>query len=106
MKAKNLSALIMLVGVISFSSLVRAQERPAGKRPAPSKPSSLEGARMEGPAASASAVSPARKYFSDVELINQDGQKLRFYSDILKDKVVVINTFFATCTSVCPPMNR
>jgi protein SCO1/2 len=106
MKAKNLSAAIMLVGVISFSSLVRAQERPAGQRPAPSKPSSLEDARMEGPAASANAVSPARKYFSDVELINQDGQKMRFYSDVLKDKVVVINTFFATCTSVCPPMNR
>lgn len=52
------------------------------------------------------APSPAEKYFSDVELINQDGQKVRFYNDVLKDKVVVINTFFTTCTSVCPPMNR
>ena len=50
--------------------------------------------------------SPAEKYFSDVELINQDGQKMRFYSDILKNKVVVVNTFFTTCTSICPPMNR
>ena len=50
--------------------------------------------------------SPAEKYFSDVELINQDGQKVRFYSDVLKNKVVVINTFFTTCTSICPPMNR
>lgn len=48
----------------------------------------------------------AEKYFSDVELINQDGQKMRFYSDVLKNKVVIINTFFTTCTSVCPPMNR
>ena len=31
---------------------------------------------------------------------------MRFYSDVLKDKVVVINTFFTTCTGVCPPMNR
>ena len=106
MKAKSLSAAIMLVGVISFSSLVRAQERPAGQRSAPSQPSSLENVKTESPAASANALSPARKYFSDVELINQDGQKMRFYSDVLKDKVVVINTFFATCTSVCPPMNR
>lgn len=52
------------------------------------------------------APSAAAKYFSDVELINQDGQKLRFYSDVLKDKVVIINAFFTTCTSVCPPMNR
>jgi protein SCO1/2 len=50
--------------------------------------------------------SAAAKYFSDVELLNQDGQKLRFYSDVLKDKVVIINAFFSTCTSVCPPMNR
>lgn len=50
--------------------------------------------------------SPAEKYFSDVELINQDGQKVRFYTDVLKDKVVVINTFFTTCKSICPPMNR
>jgi protein SCO1/2 len=50
--------------------------------------------------------SAAEKYFSDVELINQDGQKMRFYRDVLKDKVVVINTFFTTCTGVCPPINR
>jgi len=51
-------------------------------------------------------TSPAGKYFSDVELINQDGEKVRFYSDVLKNKVVIINTFFTTCTSICPPMNR
>jgi len=50
--------------------------------------------------------SPAQKYFSDVELINQDGEKVRFYSDLLKNKVVIINTFFTTCTSICPPLNR
>ena len=50
--------------------------------------------------------SPAEKYFSDVELIDQDGRKLKFYSDVLKGKVVAINTFFTTCTSICPPMNR
>jgi cytochrome oxidase Cu insertion factor (SCO1/SenC/PrrC family) len=50
--------------------------------------------------------SPARNYFTDVQLINQDGKPMRFYSDLLKDKVVIINTFFTTCTSVCPPMSR
>jgi protein SCO1 len=52
------------------------------------------------------ASSPAEKYFTDVELINQDGKKVRFYSDVLKGKTVVVNAFFTTCTSVCPPMNR
>jgi protein SCO1/2 len=58
------------------------------------------------PAQSRQEPSPAQKYFSDVELINQHGEKLRFYSDLLKGKVVVINSFFSTCTSICPPMNR
>lgn len=50
--------------------------------------------------------SPAEKYFTDVELIDQNGKKVRFYSDVLKGKTVVVNAFFTSCTSVCPPMNR
>ena len=42
----------------------------------------------------------------DVELVDQDGRKVRFYTDMLKGKTVVVNAFFTTCTSVCPPMNR
>lgn len=52
------------------------------------------------------APSPAQKYFTDVELINQRGEKLRFYSDLIKGHTVIINAFFTTCTSVCPPMNK
>ena len=57
-------------------------------------------------AKTAAEESPAQKYFTDVELLNQDGKKVRFYSDVLKGKTVVVNAFFTTCTSVCPPMNR
>ena len=69
----------------------------------PPEPASLP-KTDDGP--TAAKKSPAEKYFSDVELIDQDGRKLRFYTDVLKDKVVAINTFFTTCTSICPPMNR
>src|ERR1051325_1899561 len=51
-------------------------------------------------------ASPAQKYFTDVELLNQNGEKVRFYTDVLQGKTVVVNAFFTTCTSVCPPMNR
>ena len=50
--------------------------------------------------------SAAQKYFTDVELLNQDGTKMRFYSDLLKGRTVVIIPFFTTCTGVCPQMNR
>ncbi|HEV2837597.1 MAG TPA: SCO family protein [Pyrinomonadaceae bacterium] len=48
----------------------------------------------------------AAKYFGEVELIDQDGRKVRFYSDVLKGKTVVINALFTTCTNVCPPISR
>ncbi|HET8772989.1 MAG TPA: ABC transporter substrate-binding protein [Thermoanaerobaculia bacterium] len=44
-------------------------------------------------------------YFSDVELVDQNGAKVRFYSDLLAGKVVVINSFFATCSGSCPVMS-
>jgi len=50
--------------------------------------------------------SPGKKYFTDVVLVNQNGEKMRFYSDLLQNKVVVINSFFATCTGSCLPLNR
>lgn len=42
------------------------------------------------------------RYFPDVELITQDGKRVRFYDDLLKDKIVVINFFYATCDGICP----
>lgn len=50
--------------------------------------------------------SAAQKYFTDVSLVNQDGETMRLYSDLLKGRVVVIDFFFATCQGSCLPMNR
>jgi len=50
--------------------------------------------------------SGAEKYFTDVVLVNQNGEKMRFYSDLLRGKVVIINSFFATCAGSCLPLNR
>jgi len=44
-------------------------------------------------------------YFTDLELINQHGEKFRFYSDLMKDKVVIINPFFSECMGTCPMMH-
>ena len=52
------------------------------------------------------AESAARKYFTDVVLVNQNGEKMRFYSDLLEGKTVIIDSFFATCQGSCLPMNR
>ena len=52
----------------------------------------------------ASEQSAAQKYFTDVELTDQDGKKLRLYSDVLKGRVVIINSFFTSCRESCPMM--
>lgn len=37
------------------------------------------------------------QYFPNVELITHLGERVRFYDDLLKDKVVLINFMYATC---------
>ena len=93
----------LFVPFVLFCGFVQAQEAAPAQKPKPAEPASLQQAQ---PANATSVKSAAEKYFSDVELLNQDGKKMRFYSDVLKNKVVIINTFFTTCTSVCPPLNR
>jgi cytochrome oxidase Cu insertion factor (SCO1/SenC/PrrC family) len=48
--------------------------------------------------------SPAHRYFTDVALVNQDGESLRLYSDLIHGKVVLIHAFFASCRDTCPQM--
>ena len=31
------------------------------------------------------------RYFPNVELVTSDGEKVRFYDDLLKDKIVILN---------------
>lgn len=38
----------------------------------------------------------------DVEVINQDGRAVKFDSDVIGDRLTVINTIFTTCTTICP----
>lgn len=84
-------AVVTLVLLITAST-VRAQEPAAPQQPA-------------APKAEASENNAAR-YFTDTVLIDQNGERVRFYSDLMKGKTVVIDTFFATCQASCLPMNR
>ena len=52
----------------------------------------------------ASAPRGAASYFTDVILVDQHGKRQRFYTDLMKDKVVVINAMFTSCSGSCPVM--
>ncbi|HSE16159.1 MAG TPA: SCO family protein [Pyrinomonadaceae bacterium] len=84
-----MQAMMMLVLLVTGAgaSAVHAQE-PA----APKTPEATE--------------NKAQKYFTDTVLLNQNGERVRFYTDLMKDKTVIIDTFFATCQGSCLPMNR
>ena len=56
------------------------------------------------PAAGADLTTAGRNYFTDVELINQNGQTMRLYSDLIAGKTVVIDSFFTSCVGICPIM--
>jgi protein SCO1/2 len=60
-------------------------------------------AAQEGPRRSA-GMSAAAQYFTDVTLVDQNGKTQRLYSDLLRGKVVIMNSFFATCKDSCPVM--
>ncbi len=68
----------------------------------PSPPAELP----KGEAQSQDPEAKKRNYFTDSKLITQNGEEVRFYSDILKDKVVLINFFFTDCVSACPLQSK
>jgi protein SCO1/2 len=42
------------------------------------------------------------RFFPNVALTTHEGKKVKFYDDLIKDKIVVINMMYATCEGVCP----
>lgn len=51
----------------------------------------------------APSTSPwGKDYFPNIELTDQDGKKVHFYDDLIKDKVVAINFIFTHCSDSCP----
>src|SRR5947209_14123230 len=45
---------------------------------------------------------PAREYFTDTILVDQDARPHRFYSDLIAGRTVIINLIFTGCRSSCP----
>src|SRR5216684_9394190 len=43
-----------------------------------------------------------QRYFPNVALRTQDNKKVHFYDDLIKNKIVTINFFYAKCEGVCP----
>jgi protein SCO1 len=81
-----------------IAEILRKMAESAGiRKPMPD----VKGTSVSAGTEDSSAVHPAERYFGDVLLTNQDGKPLRLYTDILKGNVVIITSFYSTCSSVC-----
>jgi cytochrome oxidase Cu insertion factor (SCO1/SenC/PrrC family) len=54
----------------------------------------------------ASGTRDARTYFTDLELQTQDGRTVRFYSDVLAGRTVLINVIYTHCKDACPMITQ
>jgi protein SCO1 len=106
-------------GLAPPAVLLAAIDAAAGQGAAAAAPAALTGARRGAsvlpvalpgaqpatdPARAVGQPSAAERYFTDVVLVDQDGQERRLYTDLMKGKTVVIDTFFTSCAASCPAM--
>ena len=45
-------------------------------------------------------------WFTNVAVRTQDGRTLRFYDDVMKGRILLINFFFTECDAICPLMTE
>lgn len=64
-----------------------------GQAPRPKKPGRIE-------------LALSSVEIPDALLVDQNGKKVRFYSDLIKGKVVLVHAFFTECSAVCPMQAR
>jgi len=62
-------------------------------------PHAAHRAQMAKPAEAAQATDLD---FKDLTLVDQDGRQVRLVSDVIGDRIVVMDFVYTTCTTVCP----
>lgn len=101
---------VLLLGAAWLCLLCAFPSPPARARQRPAREAAAPGDRARGPAprgqSGVIAIGRARLAIPDVEVLDQDGRRVRFYSDLIKNKVVVISFFFTSCTLMCPMQGR
>jgi protein SCO1/2 len=63
----------------------------------------LAGAAIgESGAGPTTAAAPSRTPIPNVPVLDQEGRAHRFYDDLVKDRVVLVNFFYTSCGETCP----
>lgn len=94
----------ILVSLSLWGGPLAASAHEKHKHPAAAPPPGAQGEQQ------GKATKPAlrtdetyqREYFTDLPLLTQDRKEVRFYTDMLKGKVVLVSFIYTNCTEVCP----
>ncbi|HEX8722094.1 MAG TPA: SCO family protein [Pyrinomonadaceae bacterium] len=91
-------------GLSPASSILKVINETAAGTNAGAAQAAPAGEKLTVAAGGKTTAEASAAYFPNNVLLTQDGKPVRFYDDVLKGKVVLINFMFTTCTGVCPPM--
>ncbi|MDP4300559.1 SCO family protein [Leptothrix discophora] len=89
-----------------------APKAAAGGAPEPDAAALAQMRQMASQAAGRAGVQQAApgtrgaEYFTNLPLVTQDRPKVRFYDDLIRDRVVLITSFYASCKDVCSPVTH
>jgi protein SCO1 len=87
-------AIVVLLPLVALAAKAHDGHHPKDDVPAGKSPTAQEMPYED----------PSRDYFTDLTVVNQNEESFRFYTDLLKDKVVLISFFYTSCPDFCPFM--
>lgn len=94
MNLKNKTFWVLVAALVGWLStagtIVNAQEADASTKKAQQTDKRMASSQWGG------------NYFPNVELTSSKGEKVRFFDDLVKDKVVMINFIYTRCPDACP----
>ena len=88
-------------GFAPASQLAQAVDRANAKGRSQTATVPATAATPAVPPPTRSAGADGARYFTNLPLTTQDKRTVRFYDDMIKNQVVLINVMFAGCSSVC-----
>lgn len=100
MKELKQNGLEKPLGRRSFLSLAATAAAAAG---IPGAAVAATGENAVSPEPQAAARSRIQRlHLPNIPLVTHEGKEVRFYDDLVKDKAVMLNFFYAVCADVCP----
>lgn len=89
-------ALLPVAAMVLFATGAQSQTHSRhGKHPPKHRTTSVS-------AATEPSAKPAPLVIPDLEVVDENGKQRKFYTDLVKDKVVIVNFIFTSCKAVCP----